>query len=162
MIEKQNALYQLIIADWLSKEMKDNPYYPEITKCLDTCWKWLLSETPSADDLYYLLDDGTEFGGLFILMQMDDQASEDAWDVIFNACAKVTLLAYEAEGQIAPGLIENANEDQVDAFFEQTSDSFFENAAQVKASLKGQLSAQEQPDRQALLAYLGDLINKRG
>lgn len=121
-----------------------------------------MSGRPLADDFFVLLDDGTGFGGLFILMQMDDQASEAKWDIMFNACSKVTFLAYERESKVVPSLIENAGEEEIDAFFEQTSDTLIENATQVKTTLKHHLSEQDQIDRQALLAYFEDLVNKGG
>ncbi|MFC2514991.1 MAG: Imm6 family immunity protein [Prevotella melaninogenica] len=54
------ALFKLGIAIWLSKSMQGSQFYKQIEEILEVCWKWLENHEVSADDLYFLLDDGTD------------------------------------------------------------------------------------------------------
>ena len=63
-----NAIYKLGIATWLSKSMKESKFYKNIDELLGACWEWVENQEVSADYLYSLLDDGTEFRGAFIYM----------------------------------------------------------------------------------------------
>ena len=68
-MNQHDALFKLGIATWLSKSMQESQFYKQIEELLEVCWKWLENHEVSADDLYSLLDDGTEFVGDFIYMQ---------------------------------------------------------------------------------------------
>lgn len=73
-----------------------------------------------ADDLYFLLDDGTEFGGAFVYMQEDDQKYESSWNCIIEAGASIASLAYEFEGKKdRPALLEEIDAEQEEFFSEQ-------------------------------------------
>ena len=63
-----NALFKLGIATWLSKSMQESQFYNKIEELLEVWWKWVENHEVSADYLYSLLDDGTDFGGAFIYM----------------------------------------------------------------------------------------------
>ena len=55
-----------------------SPYNSHIRTALDACWSFWENRDKSGDELYALLDDGTDFGGLFIYMQLDDNEGECA------------------------------------------------------------------------------------
>lgn len=97
MSENINAIYKLGIATWLSKSMQESKFYKNIDELLEACWKWVENKEVSADYLYSLLDDGTEFGGAFIYMQKDDPKYESRWNCIFEAGASISSLAFEFE-----------------------------------------------------------------
>ena len=63
--DKQVA-FLLSINEVILKSFESNRYYNDIRKTLDTCWKWLETKEVSGEEIYFLLDDGTEYGGLFI------------------------------------------------------------------------------------------------
>ncbi len=63
-----NALFKLGIATWLYKSMQESQFYNKIEELLEVWWKWVENHEVSADYLYSLLDDGTDFGGAFIYM----------------------------------------------------------------------------------------------
>ena len=46
-------------------------YKTQIRTALDECWSFLENKNKSGKDLYILLDDGTDFNGIFIYMQLD-------------------------------------------------------------------------------------------
>lgn len=65
-----------------------SPYNSHIRMALDACWSFWDKREKSGDDLYALLDDGTDFGGLFIYMQLDDnEENVPLWDNISYAIA---------------------------------------------------------------------------
>lgn len=114
------ALFKLGIAIWLSKSMQGSQFYKQIEEILEVCWKWLENHEVSADDLYFLLDDGTEFGGAFIYMQEDDPKYESRWNCIIEAGASIASLAYECEGKdYKPALLEEIDAEQEEFFNEQ-------------------------------------------
>lgn len=43
-------------------------YKSQIRAALDECWSFLENKNKSGKDLYILLDDGTDFNGIFIYM----------------------------------------------------------------------------------------------
>ena len=102
-----NAIYKLGIATWLSKSMLESKFYKNIDELLEACWKWVENKEVSADYLYSLLDDGTEFGGAFIYTQEDDPKYESRWNCIFEAGALISSLAFEFERKkYIPALLE--------------------------------------------------------
>lgn len=108
-----DALFKLGIATWLSKSMQESQFYKQIEVLIEVCWKWVENHGVSADDLYSLLDDGTEFGGAFIYMQVDDSKYESRWNCIFEAGASIASLAYEFDGKKdRPALLEEIDAEQ--------------------------------------------------
>lgn len=119
-MNQHNALFKLGIATWLSKSMQESQFYKQIEVLIEVCWKWLENHEMSADDLYSLLDDGTEFGGAFVYMQEDDPKYESRWNCIIEAGASIASLAYECEGKdYKPTLLEEIDAEQEEFFNEQ-------------------------------------------
>lgn len=119
---EQRAVYQLLIADYFSATvMKSRRYQQAIQHLFQLCWQWLETKTIRAEGIYHLLDDGTDFGGLFIYMQEESEAADSSvWDLIFIAGAMVAHLAYQYQGdKFLPGLIEGALLDEVFDYFDK-------------------------------------------
>lgn len=120
MNKSNKALFKLGIATWLSKSMQESQFYKQIEVLIEVCWKWVENHEVSADDLYSLLDDGTEFGGAFVYMQEDDPKFEARWNCIIEAGASIASLAYECEGKdYKPALLEEIDAEQEEFFNEQ-------------------------------------------
>ena len=135
-----DALLKLGIATWLSKSMQESQIYKQIEELLEVCWKWVDNHEVSANDLYSLLDDGTEFGGAFIYMQEDDPKYESRWNCIFEAGASIASLAYEFEGEKdRPALLEEIDAEQ-EEFFSEQLENIFGNKTQLLDNFKNYLS----------------------
>ena len=50
----------------------ETPYKPQIRSAVDACWGFLENKDRGGEELYDLLDDGTDYGGIFIYMQLDE------------------------------------------------------------------------------------------
>lgn len=46
--------------------------YEDVVNVLEVCWEWFENKRYSGDEIYYLLDDGTEFSGLYMKMQREN------------------------------------------------------------------------------------------
>ena len=135
-----DALLKLGIATWLSKSMQESQIYKQIEELLEVCWKWVDNHEVSANDLYSLLDDGTDFGGAFIYMQEDDPKYESRWNCIFEAGASIASLAYEFEGEKdRPALLEEIDAEQ-EEFFSEQLENIFGNKTQLLDNFKNYLS----------------------
>ncbi|MDM5155435.1 Imm6 family immunity protein [Bacillus sp. DX1.1] len=97
--------------------------YEDVTNALKVCWEWLENKRYSGDEIYYLLDDGTEFSGLFMQMQNEnDPLWELVWSCIVDAVSFTDWKAYQYRGEkYLPAPIENVDEDLVQQFL----DSFY-------------------------------------
>ena len=84
-------------------------YKTQIRTALDECWSFLENKNKSGKDLYILLDDGTDFNGIFIYMQLDnDESNIPLWDNISYAIAATAKEAYLFEHQTQlPSALEN-------------------------------------------------------
>lgn len=78
----------------------------------------------SGDEIYYLLDDGTEFTGLFMQMQDENDPSKElVWGCIVDAVSFTSWKAYQFDNeQYLPAPIENVDE----SILQQFLDSFYE------------------------------------
>ena len=70
----------------------------------------------NGDELYALLDDSTDFGGLFIFMQLDDNESHVAsWDNMTYAIATTAKAAYSfANKKEIPSPLENIDDSLIE------------------------------------------------
>lgn len=119
MNQDNQASIMMIYSEMIYASMTTQ-YQEELRQALDVCWQWLEGEVISGDDLYFHLDDGTEFGGIFILMQMDEkEANVLKWDNLSYALSYINFLAYKKEGQVYfPAMIENVDDTIYDVFLE--------------------------------------------
>ena len=154
-----NALFKLGIATWLSKSMQESQFYQKIDELLEVCWKWLENHEVSADDLYSLLDDGTEFGGAFVYMQEDDPKFEARWNCIIEAGASIASLAYECEGKdYKPTLLEEIDAEQEEFFSEQLQ-NIIGNKIQSIDHFKNYLSVGNEQNKEKILEKLSEILD---
>ena len=151
-------LFKLGIATWLSKSMQESQFYKQIEVLIEVCWKWLENHEVSADYLYSLLDDGTEFGGAFVYMQEDDPKFEARWNCIFEAGASIASLAYEFEGKKdRPALLEEIDAEQEEFFSEQLQN--IGNQIQSLDHFKNYLSVDKEKNKEKILEKLSEMLD---
>ena len=114
-----------------------SPYNSRIRTALDACWSFWEKRDKSGDELYALLDDGTDFGGLFIYMQLDDNESHVAsWDNISYAIATTAKEAYSYENKKdLPSPLENIDDSLIEIFIEnlkEINSYFYDHVQDVK------------------------------
>ena len=153
-----NAIYKLGIATWLSKSMKESKFYKNNDELLEACWKWVENKEVSADYLYSLLDDGTEFGGAFIYMQEDDPKYESRWKCIFEAGASISSLAFEFERKkYIPALLEEIDSEQEEAYFNEQLQDIFLTKIEVLENYKKYLSSNLDITKDGILNKLSEI-----
>ena len=158
-MQQHKALFKLGIATWLSKSMQESQFYNKIEELLEVCWKWVENHEVSADYLYSLLDDGTEFGGAFIYMQEDDSKYESRWNCIFEAGASIALLAYEFEGKkYIPALLEEIDAEQ-EEFFSEQLENIIGNKIQLLDNFKNYLLIENVKSKETILEKLSDMLD---
>lgn len=120
MSDDKQVAFLLGISEVIFKSFESNEYYNDIRKALDTCWKWLETKEVSGEEIYFLLDDGTEYGGLFIKMQMDSEIEDESkWDCIIDTISYVSRLAFfNMKEEYLPEPIENIDDEIVIHFLE--------------------------------------------
>ncbi|SFB99432.1 Immunity protein Imm6 [Bacillus sp. OV322] len=98
--------------------------YKDINSALKVCWEWLENKRYSGDEIYYLLDDGTEFTGLFMQMQDEnDPLKELVWGCIVDAISFSNWRAYQFDNEeYLPAPIENVDE----SILQQFLDGFYD------------------------------------
>lgn len=114
-----------------------SPYKSHIRTALDACWSFLEKRDKSGDELYALLDDGTDFGGLFIYMQLDDnEANVPSWDNMTYAIATIAKVAYSYENKKElPSPLENIYDSLIENFIENLKEinfNFYDHVQDVK------------------------------
>lgn len=161
MSENISVVYKLGIATWLSKSMQESQFYNKIEELLEVCWKWVENHEVSADYLYSLLDDGTEFGGAFIYMQEDEPKYESKWNCIFEAGASVASLAYKFEGKkYIPALLEEIDSDQQEEFFSEQLENILGNKIQLLDNFKNYLLIENVKSKETILEKLSEILEK--
>ena len=127
-----------------------SPYNFHIRIALDACWSFLEKRDKNGDELYPLLDDSTDFGGLFIFMQLDDNESHVAsWDNMTYAIATTAKAAYSfANKKEIPSPLENIDDSLIEIFIEnlkEINSNFYEHVQDVKDFLaRDQLPSKEE------------------
>lgn len=127
-----------------------SPYNFHIRIALDACWSFLEKRDKNGDELYALLDDSTDFGGLFIFMQLDDNESHVAsWDNMTYAIATTEKAAYSfANKKEIPSPLENIDDSLIEIFIEnlkEINSNFYEHVQDVKDFLaRDQLPSKEE------------------
>jgi hypothetical protein len=107
------------MSELIIHNMDGNDYIDKIREALDLCWIWHETKRPTGDEIYSLLDDGTEFGGLFIYMQLDkSEKNEIIWDAIIDAVSYVNHEAFIFKNEkYVPEPIENVDDDIIEHFY---------------------------------------------
>jgi Immunity protein Imm6 len=98
--------------------------YKDINSAMKACWGWLENKKYSGDEIYYLLDDGTEFTGLFMQMQDENEPLKElVWGCIVDAISFINWRAYQFDNEeYLPAPIENVDESMLQQFL----DGFYE------------------------------------
>lgn len=121
--QNKQAIFMLVYSELIFNQLDFN-YTEIIRNSLNLCWKWVEHQNVSADTIYSTLDDGTDFGGIYILMQLDEN-DENALklDNIVYAISYISLLAYQKENSkgYLPPILENIDEDTIKSFMENLS-----------------------------------------
>ena len=130
------SYFMLTFSEVIAHQLS-SPYNSHIRTALDACWSFWEKRDKSGDELYALLDDGTDFGGLFIYMQLDDNESHVAsWDNISYAIATTAKEAcsYENKKEL-PSPLENIDDSLIEIFIEnlkEINSNFYDHVQDVK------------------------------
>ncbi|KMT63016.1 Imm6 family immunity protein [Paenilisteria newyorkensis] len=116
-IDKQVVFY-LGLSEDIIPLLSESKYFLDAKKAIDLCWEWLDKKEFTGDEIYHTLDDGTEFAGLFMQMQMDeDPENEDKWECIVSAVSFVDKQAYIFNKEpYLPAPIENIDDTLLEYF----------------------------------------------
>lgn len=143
------SYFMLTFSEVIAHQLS-SPYNSHIRTALDACWSFWEKRDKSGDELYALLDDGTDFGGLFIYMQLDDNESHVAfWDNISYAIATTAKEAYSYENKKElPSPLENIDDSLIEIFIEnlkEINSNFYNHVQDVKDLLAcGQSPSKEE------------------
>lgn len=143
------SYFMLTFSEAIAHQLS-SPYNSHIRTALDACWSFWEKRDKSGDELYALLDDGTDFGGLFIYMQLDDNESHVAfWDNISYAIAITAKEAYSYENKKdLPSPLENIDDSLIEIFIEnlkEINSNFYDHVQDVKDFLaRCQLPSKEE------------------
>ena len=144
-----DTYFMLIFSEAIVDQL-ETPYKPQIRSAFDACWGFLENKDRGGEDLYALLDDGTDFGGLFIYMQLDDNESHVAsWDNISYAIGTTAKEAYSYENKKdLPSPLGNIDDSLIEIFIEnlkEINSNFYDHVQDVKDFLaRGQLPSKEE------------------
>ena len=114
-----DSYFMLIFSEAIVDQLETS-YKPQIRAALDACWGFLENKDRGGDELYAQLDDGTDFGGLFTYMQLDqNEANIPSWDNISYAIGATAKEAYSFENKAAlPPPLENIDDSLIEIFIE--------------------------------------------
>ena len=75
-----DSYFMLIFSESIVEQL-ETPYNPQIRSAFDTFWGFLENIDRGGKELYALLDDGTDYGGIFIYMKLDgNEANISSWN----------------------------------------------------------------------------------
>ena len=111
------SYFMLIFAEAIANRI-ETEYTSHIRTALDACWSFLENRDKRGEELSSLLDDGTDFSGIFIYMQLDEnEANGLLWDNISYAIGVTAKEAFEFENKKElPSPLENIELGLLDAF----------------------------------------------
>lgn len=130
------SYFMLIFSEAIAHQLS-SPYNSHIRTALDACWSFWEKRDKSGDELYTLLDDGTDFGGLFIYMQLDDnEPNVPFWDNMTYAIATTAKEAYSYENKKEiPSPLDNIDDSLIEIFIEnlkEINSNFYDHEQDVK------------------------------
>lgn len=125
----KQVMFLLLLSDGVSNILTTSANYGAVKTALKACWEWAEYKRYPADDIYNLLDDGTEETGLFMLMQDEtDETKELAFGCIVDAVSYTNWKSFQNEDQeYLPAPIENVDENILEQFLDglyQITDSY--------------------------------------
>ncbi|QLB52169.1 hypothetical protein FFV08_05705 [Streptococcus sanguinis] len=112
-----NQLYLMLVYSEAILSHMETEYKPQIRVALDACWSFVENRNKTGKELYGLLDDGTDFKGIFIYMQLDEnEANLPSWDNLSYAIGATAKEAYLLDNQQLPSPLENIDSILIDLF----------------------------------------------
>ena len=131
-----DSYFMLIFSEAIVEQL-GTPYKPQILSAFDACWDFLENKDRGGEELYAILDDGTDYGGLFIYMQLDDnEADVPSWDNMTYAIATIAKVAYSYENKTElPSPFENIDDSLIENFIENLKEinfNFYDYVQDVK------------------------------
>ena len=148
------SYFMLIFAEAIANRM-ETQYISHIRSALDACWSFWENRDKRGEELYRLLDDGTDFGGIFIYMQLDkNEANGILWDNISYAIGVTAKEAFEFENKKElPSPIENIEPGLLDVFIENLKEISVDLYHHVEA-VKSFINRNPYPSRESALKEL--------
>lgn len=136
-----NQLYLMLVYSEAILSRMETEYKPQIRAALDACWSFVENNNKTGKELYSLLDDGTDFKGIFIYMQLDEnEANIPSWDNLSYAIGATAREAYLLDNQQQlPSPLENIDSSLVDLFNENLKEiniDFYNHLEEIKGFLK--------------------------
>lgn len=131
-----DSYFMLIFSEAIVEQL-ETPYKPQIRSAFDACWGFLENKDRGGEGLYALLDDGTDYGGTFIYMQLDEnEANIPSWDNISYAIGSTAKEAYSFENKKElPSPLENIDGSLIEIFIEnlkEINSNFYNHVQNVK------------------------------
>ena len=135
-----NQLYLMLVYSEAILSHMETEYKPQIRVALDACWSFVENKNKTGKELYSLLDDGTDFKGIFIYMQLDEnEANLPSWDNLSYAIGATAKKAYLLDNQQLPSPLENIDSSLIDLFIanlKEISIDFYNHLEEIKDLLK--------------------------
>ena len=112
-----NQLYLMLVYSEAILSHMETEYKRQIRAALDACWSFMENKNKTGKELYSLLDAGTDFKGIFIYMQLDEnEANLLSWDNLSYAIGATAKEAYLLDNQQLPSPLENIDSSLIDLF----------------------------------------------
>ena len=135
-----NQLYLMLVYSEAILSHMETEYKPQIRVALDACWSFVENKNKTGKELYSLLDDGTDFKGIFIYMQLDEnEANIPSWDNLSYAIGATAKEAYLLDNQQLPSPLENIDSSLIDLFIANLKEiniDFYNHLEEIKNFLK--------------------------
>lgn len=135
-----NQLYLMLVYSEAILIHMETEYKPQIRVALDACWSFVENKNKTGKELYSLLDAGTDFKGIFIYMQLDEnEANLLSWDNLSYAIAATAKEAYLLDNQQLPSPLGNIDSSLLDLFIDNLKEInivFYEQLEAIKGFLK--------------------------
>jgi len=108
----KQAAFLLGLSETVVDLLMSSSVYNHINDAMKVCWEWVENKQHSGDDIYELLDDGTEFTGLFMEMQDEKEPLKNlVWGCVVDAISFTSWKAYQFDHvEYLPAPIENIDE----------------------------------------------------
>ena len=152
-----NQLYLMLVYSEAILSHMETEYKPQIRVALDACWSFVENNSKTGEELYSLLDDGTDFKGIFIYMQLDaNEANVPSWDNLSYAIAAAAMEAYLLDNQQQlPSPLKNIDSSLVlfIANLKEINMNFYNHLKEIKNFLKNDCS----PSKNTALQILESL-----
>ncbi|AGK71092.1 Uncharacterised protein [Streptococcus cristatus] len=135
-----NQLYLMLVYSEAILRHMETEYKPQIRVALDACWSFVENKNKTGKELYSLLDAGTDFKGIFIYMQLDEnEANLLSWDNLSYAIGATAKEAYLLDNQQLPSPLENIDSSLIDLFIANLKEiniDFYNHLEEIKNFLK--------------------------